>query len=412
MSIWSWVNGIARSGLTATGDELYHALAGPGDGGSGECVTSASVLGLSTAWGCVNLLAGTIASLSRDVYQNNNGIRVPAGDHPLQALLDEPNADQSSIDFWEQINLGIELHGNGYSEIARNGAGRPIALLPPIPPEMMVVRRLSDGSLGYRFYEDGAQRNLPETSILHIRGPGGDPLGGMSTLTHARNVFGNAQAIERTTGSTFRNAIRTQMAMIAEKPLSTEQMDTLEKRISGKYVGAMNAGRPLILNHGFKTVPVGFKPEEAQMLESRGFSVEEICRIYGVPPFAVGHTEKVTSFGQGLEQQLLWFQKTALVKRVKKIEQALRKQLMTPQDRAKGYGVRHNFEDFLRADSKARAEFYKAMLETKVYTINEVRALEGRPPVEWGEKPFIQMQDRQFGDELPEEQTNDDPPAS
>jgi HK97 family phage portal protein len=407
MNIWSWVNGLARSGLTATGDDLYHALAGPSDVSSGECVTATSVLGLSTAWACVNLLAGTIASLSRDVFQNQNGIRVPAGDHPLQRILDEPNADQSAIDFWEQINLGIELHGNGYSEIARNARREIVALLPPIPPEMMAVRRTSDGSLRYKFYENGTQRDLPETEILHIRGPGGDPLGGMSTLTHAKNVFGNAQSIERTTGNTFRNAIRTQIAMIAEKPLSSTQMDELEKKVTTKYAGAMNAGRPLLLNHGFKAVPVGFKPEEAQMLESRGFSVEEICRIYGVPPFAVGHTEKVTSFGQGLEQQLLWFQKTALTKRVKKIEQALRKQLMSPQDRQKGFGVRHNFEDFLRADSKARAEFYKAMLETKVYTINEVRALEGKPPVKWGDAPFIQLQDRQFGDPPPEDKTND-----
>ena len=139
------------------------------------------------------------------------------------------------------------------------------------------------------------------------------------------------------------------------------------------------------------------------MLESRGFSVEEICRVFGVPPFAVGHTEKVTSFGSGLEQQLLWFQKTALSKRAKKIEQSIRKQLMTPEDRRAGFGVRHNFEDFLRADSKARAEFYKVMLDSKVYTINEVRGLEGKPPVDWGDAPWVQMQDRQIG-ETPEDE--------
>ena len=388
------------SGLTAKDDQLYRVLDGP-ETATGEVVNARSVMGLSTAWACVTMLGGTIGSLSREVYQKQAGIRVPAGDHPLQRVLDDPNADQTPLDFWEMMVLSLELWGNAYAEIERNREGTIIALL-PVRPELMRVERTSGGALKYTWHDE-SKNERREDQILHIRGNGGDPLGGMSTIAWNRNTFGTAQAIERASGATFKNGVRSSGAFVSDRDLTEPQMALLQDRVSEKHMGAMNAGRPLFLNNGLKWQPISFNPEEAQMLESRGFSVEEICRVFGVPPFAVGHTEKVTSFGSGLEQQLLWFQKTALSKRAKKIEQSIRKQLMTPEDRRAGYGVRHNFEDFLRADSKARAEFYKVMLDSKVYTINEVRGLEGKPPVDWGDAPWVQMQDRQIG-ETPEDE--------
>ncbi len=396
MNWFSWI----WSGLTARDDKLYRALEGAPTS-TGQVVNARSVMWLSTAWACVTMLGGTIGSLSREVYQKQDGIRVPAGDHPLQRVLDDPNADQTPLDFWEMMVLSLELWGNAYAEVERNREGNVIALL-PIRPEFMRVKRTGSGALKYT-WDDGEKHERSEDDILHIRGNGGDPLGGMSTIAWNRNTFGTAQAIEAASGSTFRNGVRSTGAFISDRDLTPEQMVTLQDRVSEKHMGALNTGRPLFLNNGLKWQPISFNPEEAQMLESRGFSVEEICRVFGVPPFAVGHTEKVTSFGSGLEQQLLWFQKTALSKRAKKIEQSIRKQLMSAEDRRAGYGVRHNFEDFLRADSKARAEFYKVMLDSKVYTINEVRGLEGKPPVDWGDAPWVQMQDRQIG-ETPEDE--------
>lgn len=395
----SWLKAI-WSGLTAKDDQLYRSW-DEAQSAAGEAVTARSVLGLSTAWACVTMLGGTIGSLSREVYQRKDGIRVPIGDHPLQRVLDDPNADQTPIDFWEMMVLSLELWGNAFAEIERNREGTVIALV-PIRPETMRVKRTTNGALNYR-WNDGKDRERGEGDILHIRGNGGDALGGMSTIAWNRNTFGSAQAIEKATSATFRNGVRSTGAFISERDLTKQQMADLQDRVSLKHMGAMNSGRPLFLNNGLKWQPISFNPEEAQMLESRGFSVEEICRVFGVPPFAVGHTEKVTSFGSGLEQQLLWFQKTALSKRAKKIEQSIRKQLMSAEDRRAGYGVRHNFEDFLRTDSKARAEFYKVMLDSKVYTINEVRGLEGKPPVAWGDAPWVQMQDRQIG-ETPEDE--------
>jgi HK97 family phage portal protein len=383
---------IAR-GLTAKDDDLYQALAA-GSSFSDESVTARSVLGLSTGWACATLLAGTVSSLSLGAQLKEvGGVRRPAPDHPLQRVLDDPNADQTPIDFWEEMQLGIELWGNAYAEIDWLRAGIVNALT-PIRPDAMRVERGGSGQLRYTWYdENGRRQEKGEDDILHIRGAGGNALGGLSPLTAARNTFGNAQAIERTAGKTFANGARPSGVLTKEgQPFVGTQRADAEALLFKKYVGAMNAGVPMLLDNGLKWESITFNPNDAQMLESRGFSVEEICRIFGVPPFMVGHTEKVTSFGSGLEQQILGFQKFTLRKRLKKIEQSIRKQLMSPADRAAGYSVSFNLEDLLRGDSKARAAFYRALLDAGVITINEVRALEGLPPVEGGDVPRMQMQ--------------------
>jgi HK97 family phage portal protein len=158
-----------------------------------------------------------------------------------------------------------------------------------------------------------------------------------------------------------------------------------------KYSGAMNAGVPMLLDNGLKWQSISINPEDAQMLESRAFSVEEICRFFGVPPHMVGHTEKVTSWGTGLEQQTLGFQKFTLRRRLKRIEQALEKQLLTARDRSEGVKIEFNLEGLLRGDSKSRAEFYRAALgDTQKpgwMVRNEVRRLENLEPVEGWDDP-------------------------
>jgi hypothetical protein len=157
-------------------------------------------------------------------------------------------------------------------------------------------------------------------------------------------------------------------------------------------MGAMNAGRPMVLEGGTKWAALTINPEDAQMLESRGFSVEEICRFFGVPPFMIGHTEKTTSWGTGLEQQTLGFQKFTLRRRLKRIEQALEKQLLTPQDRATGVTSSSISRGCCAATARRAPAFYREPDEIGWMTINEVRALENLPPVEGGDVPRMQSQ--------------------
>lgn len=354
---------------------------------------TAGVLGLAAAWACVNLLAGTIASLPLMVYRTVNGRRSVANDHPLYRVLhDSPNADQTALDFWEFICACLEMHGNAYCEVERGGDGRVIALSPPLIPELMNVRRRSNGDIEYRWTEDNKTRVETQDRILHIRGFGGSPLGGLSTLSFGRRAFGLARSINGAASATFTNGIRPSGVLMTDKPFQGDQRQQAEKLLQEKYQGAMNAGVPLLLDNGVKWQSVTINPEDAQMLESRAFSVEEICRFFGVPPHMVGHTDKSTSWGTGLEQQTLGFQKFTLRRRLKRIEQALEKQLLTARDRVEGLAIEFNLEGLLRADSGGRSKFYGEMSRIGAMTINEIRALENLPPVEGGDVPRMQAQ--------------------
>lgn len=362
-------------------------------GDAGELVTGETALGLSAVWACVNLISGTIGSLPLLVYRTGkDGAREIARDHPLFRILhDSPNYDQTAVDFWEFASASIELWGDSFARVGREG-GRVIGLHPVSPARGVSVRRLSSGTIEYRWSEGGKSYVETDRTMLHIRGFGGDPLGGMSTLQFGRNTFSLARAIDRSAGSMFRNGLRPSGVLTFEKWLTKDQRDLAEAKLTEKFVGAMNSGRPLILEGGTKWEQLTLKPEDAQMLESRGFSVEEICRFFGVPPFMVGHTEKTSSWGTGLEQQTLGFQKFTLRRRLKRIEQAIEKQLLTPDDRARGVTVEFSLEGLLRGDSAGRARFYQQMTQIGAMTINEVRALENLPPVEGGDVPRTQMQ--------------------
>lgn len=352
-----------------------------------------AVLGLAAAWACVNLLCGTQASLPLMVYRTTGGRRDVAADHPLYRVLhDSPNADQTSLDYWEFMTACIELKGNAFSEIERRGDGSVIALDVPIAPDFVQVSRLTNGALEYRVSANGRQRTVPQDRMLHIRGFGGSPLGGLSTLSFGRAAFGSALAVERAASQTFRQGARSVGAFISDKDLKADQAQQARDAVTEKYMEAVRDGRPLILNSGFTWHALSIDPNDAQMLESRGFSVEEVCRMFGVPPILIGHSDKQTSWGTGVEQVVLGFQKFTLRRRLKRIEQALEKQLLTARDRAQGVTIEFNLEGLLRADSNARALFYARMTGIGAMTINEVRGLENLPPVEGGDVSRVQMQ--------------------
>lgn len=377
----------------STSEPQYPAAISGATAYSGEVVSDSSALALSAVWGCVNLIAGTVATLPFMVYKTDaEGKRTPQKSHPLYRVLhDSPNYDQTAVDFWEWMCAAIELRGNAYARISRGDNGRITALY-PVAPDLVSVERLKNGSLQYEWMEDGTHYKLTDREMLHIRGFGGNPMGGLSTLQFGRQAFGIAQAQERFAAETFRNGLRPSGVLKFNEWLSTEQRNIAETRMVEKYVGAQNAGRPMVLEGGVEWQKLSITPEDAQMLESRAFSLEEVCRFFGVPPFMIGHTEKSTSWGTGIEQQTIGFQKFTLRRRLKRIEQAVAKQLLSAADRAAGVTVEFNIEGLLRGDSKSRAAFYTSMTQIGAMTINEVRQLENMPPVDGGEVPRMQMQ--------------------
>ena len=389
MNLWGRLR--RKSGPLSIRDPL-HVRNRESDIPFGVVVTADGVLALSTVWACVNLIAGTIASLPLMVYRTaRDGARTVAHDHPLYRVLhDSPNSLQTSLDFWEFCCAAIELRGNSYARIIRN-RGRIVSLL-PISPDLPVVRRIGDNRLQYEWSENGESFSETNETILHIRGFGGSPVGGLSTLAFGRKVFGLATAIDNAASSTFANGLRPSGTLTFKEFLTDPQRKIAEERLTHKFVGAMNAGRPMVLEGGTEWKPLTINPEDAQMLESRSFGVEEICRFFNVPPHMVGHTQTSTSWGTGLEQQTLGFQKFTLRRRLKRIEQALEKQLLTADDRNEGIVIEFNLEGLLRGDSAARASYYASGLDHGWLTINKVRAMENLPPVDGGDVPRMQSQ--------------------
>jgi HK97 family phage portal protein len=285
--------------------------------------TAGGVMGLATAWACVRLVAGTISSLPLMVYQKGKDGREPAYGHTLYKILhDRPNADQTALNFWQSMSAAVELQGNAYAEIERAKDGRIISLAPPLAPELVSPRRSGIGSTEYQI-SGRNHRTVPQERMLHVRGFGGGPLGGLSTLSYGRQTFGMAIAIERAAAATFRNGVKASGVLSTEKVLTSEQHDRLQEILLDKFKGSHNSGTPFVLDNNLKWESLSINPDDAQMLESRAFSVEEICRFFSVPPHMIGHTEKSTSWGTGLEQQTIGFVQFTLRERLKNIESTL-----------------------------------------------------------------------------------------
>lgn len=367
---------------------------------SGEAVSVSSVLGLSTAWACVNLIAGVQGTLPLEVWRNNprTGFPEVQRDHWLARLIGTPNAEDTSVDLLERLAISLELRGNGYMRKGRLAAGTSIVSLRALQPDAVTCfRSRQTNLLRYRvFDEQGRAEELGPDEIWHVRGFGGDATGGLSTLSYGKDAFGLAQAQDKAAATTFKNGVRPS-GILSYADWLTEPRKNDAKRSLEKYKGAANSGEPIILEGGVKWESLSFSPEEAQMLGARAFSVEEVCRFFGVPPVLVGHTEKVSSWGTGIQEITLGWVRFGLRRRLKRIEKSGDQQLLTAKDRADGYFLRYNIEGLLRGDTAGRSAFYEVMTRAGIMTINECRRLEGLPPVPGGDVPRMQAQNVPIG---------------
>ena len=384
---------LALVGLQRKGVEFWaNGVETGGSGYAGEIVTGSSALALSAVWGCANLISGTISSLPFEVHRRaSGGMTGVDAAHPLHSVIyDSPNYDQTALDFWDYMCLSLELWGNAFARVERSG-GRVVALY-PVQPEAMAVSRSASGVITYRWSQEGRHYERTDRDVLHIRGPGGDPLGGMSTLKFGREAFSTALAADRAAGGMFKNGLRPSGVISIKEWLTPEQRALTDQRLAEKYTGAINSGRPFIAEGGMEYKHISISPDDAQMLESRQFGIEEICRFFGVPPVMIGHSGASTAWPTSVEQQMITFQVYALRRRIKRIEQAVGKQLLSPDERAAGVSARFNLDALLRGDSASRSAFYVAMSGIGGMTINEIRGRENLPPVPGGDTPRMQMQ--------------------
>ncbi|SOC93563.1 phage portal protein, HK97 family [Rhizobium sp. AN5] len=371
--------------IKLTDGEFWRGFFGLGTT-SGETVTIETALQLDAVWACVNLIRNAVIMLPCVVYKDD-GVTVDNASPLYDLLHDMPNLDDTASDFWAMVVLCLCLDGNFFAEKKLNGA--KLVALNPLPPLAVNVCRDSRNARYYEVTENGKKRKIAEDKMFHVRGavlPGCDR--GMSPIGVVRNTVGNALAGEKTAGKMFANGMQVAGVLSSDQILKKEQRDQLGQ-ILGQFAGSDKAGKIAVLEAGLKYQQLTINPKDAQMLEVRQFNVEQICRIFGVPPVMIGHASNgTTTWGSGIEQLILQFIKTCLGPLVKSIESAVYRDLLDEKTR-KTTIVKFNMEGLLRGDSTARAEFLSKMVTNGIYTPNEARSYENKAPVDGGNKAIV-----------------------
>jgi len=361
-----------------------------GNSTSGKRVNERSAMQMTAVYSCVRILSEAVAGLPLHLYQyTDKSSKEKAVDNPLYFLLhDEPNTEMTSFVFRETLMTHLLLWGNAYSQIIRNGKGEVMGLY-PLMPDRMTVNRDEKGRLYYEYMvssddaktlKDGTVRLSPY-DVLHIPGLGFDGLVGYSPIAMAKNAIGLAIAAEEYGSKFYANGATP--SGILEYPGTVKESDKVRESWNAGFGGSSNAHKIAVLEEGMKYTPISISPNEAQFLETRKFQINEIARIFRVPPHMVGDLEK-SSFSN-IEQQSLEFVKYTLEPWLVRWEQAMQRSLI-PQDDKSKYFIKFNVDGLLRGDYQSRMQGYATARQNGWMSANDIRELENldRIPAEDG----------------------------
>lgn len=384
------------SGLFRSRDKPQNRTAGSaysfffGGSTAGKRVNERSAMQMTAVYSCVRILAEAVAGLPLHLYRyKEDGGKEKALDHPLYLLLhDEPNPEMSSFVFRETLMTHLLLWGNAYAQIIRNGKGEVIALY-PLMPDRMTVDRDRDGKLYYEYTVStddtptvkGTVVRLNPSDVLHIPGLGFDGLVGYSPIAMAKNAIGMAIACEEYGAKFFANGAAP--GGVLEHPGTIKDPGRVRESWQSTFGGSGNSNKIAVLEEGMKYTPIGISPEQAQFLETRKFQINEIARIFRVPPHMVGDLEK-SSFSN-IEQQSLEFVKYTLEPWLVRWEQSIQRTLFSPEEK-KRYFAKFNVEGLLRGDYASRMSGYATARQNGWMSANDIRELENmdRIPAEEG----------------------------
>lgn len=357
---------------------------------SGKSVTERSSMQMTAVYACVRILSEAIAGLPLQLFRyKEGGGKERATDKNLYRLLhDEPNPEMTSFVLRETLMTHLLLWGNAYAQIIRNGKGEVIALY-PLMPNKMSVDRDEKGQLYYtysRANEEAATMTgntviLKPSDVLHIPGLGFDGLVGYSPIAMAKNAIGMAIACEEFGAKFFANGAAP--SGVLEHPGTIKDPAKVRDSWNSTFGGSANSGKVAVLEEGMKYTPISISPEQAQFLETRKFQINEIARIFRVPPHMVGDLEK-SSFSN-IEQQSLEFVKYTLEPWVVRWEQALSRALLSITEKPT-YFFKFNLEGLLRGDYQSRMNGYAIARQNGWMSANDIRELENqdRIPTEEG----------------------------
>ena len=358
---------------------------------SGERVDEKSAMQIATVYACVRLLAESVAGLPLHLYRVNAGTNAKerAVDHPLYKLLyRQPNPEMTSFSFRETMMVQLLLYGNAYAQIIRDGKNTILALY-PLFPENVEVDRDEKGQIYYIYhaYTDevpGAQNKdvyFRNDEIFHIPGLGFNGLTGFSPIAMMKNALGTTLAVEKYGSAFFKNGA--QPSGVLEHPGVLKNPEKIRENWSDVYGGPNNAHKVAVLEEGMQYKAISLPPEDSQFLSTRQFGVNEICRIFRVPPHMVQDLEHATF--SNIEHQSIDFCVHTLTPWLVRFEQAIIKDLLLPEEQDE-YFPKFNIDGMMRGDYKSRMEGYAIGISNGFMSPNDCRALEqfDRIPAEKG----------------------------
>ncbi|NTF31766.1 phage portal protein [Rhizobium skierniewicense] len=340
--------------------------------------------GHAVAHRCIQLVAEQLAAVPLKVYRKtDDGGRETASDHSLYTVLkDSFSPFLTAFEGREWMNVAALMYGNAYARIERNGRSQIIALH-PIPSPSVTVERLTTGRLRYKVaLQNGGTQTYTQDEILHVRYRTTDGVLGLSPIQIANATFGLALAQQDTAGAAAENNFRPAGAMVFPEKLSGNGKEGAIAKFKERFVGQMKAGEVMILDGGAKFETFQFSSKDSEFLESRKLSNLDICRVYGVPPSAVGITDDATYSNIGEESR-------ALVTRVlapwaKRIESVYNVTLLSPEARKNHY-IEHDLSGLLRGDLATRYAAYKVGREAGFLSVDEIRQFENMSKVPGGD---------------------------
>ena len=353
---------------------------------SGKPVNERTAMQTTAVYACVRILAEAVASLPLHVYEyQDDGGKKLVHDHPLYYLLhDEPNPEMTSFVFRETLMSHLLIWGNAYAQIIRDGTGRVLGLY-PLLPDKMDVQRDDRGNIYYVYsrnsdenpmFKEYGDIRLKAEDVLHIPGLGFDGLIGYSPIAMAKNAVGMTLACEEYGASFFANGANP--GGVLEHPGVLKDPSKVRESWNSVYRGVNNAHKIAVLEEGMKYQQIGIPPEEAQFLETRKFQINEIARLYRIPPHMIGDLDK-SSFSN-IEQQSLEFVKYTLDPWVIRWEQSLQRSLLLPGEKGK-YFIKLNVDGLLRGDYQSRMNGYAVGRQNGWFSANDIREMENMNPI-------------------------------
>jgi len=365
---------------------------------SGASVTPTSAMRVSAFYACVMVLAETIAQLPLILYERSGNKKDRAIARNLYYLLhDAPNDFQTSFDWRLGLTVDVCLEGAGYSFINRSATTNEILELLPLRANRVQVKQNKDYSIWYVFTDsDGVEIPLRQDQVFRLNGLTFDGVKGLSILDYQRETIGMAISTNKNSAKSFSNGAKLSGILSHPTRLKDEEVS---KRIRESWDSAFSgddAYKTALLEEGMTWQQVSMTNKDAQYLESRKFSIEEIARIFRMPPHKIGHLEKSTN--NNIEHQGLEFVTDTMMPWFKRWEQSIARDLIGKDNRKK-YFAEFLVDGLMRGDSAARASFYQTMIQNAVYSPNEVRRKENENPYKGGDVYFRPMNMEPIGTE-------------